>query len=224
MARKKKTKDLFSGVDQERQAIDFLRERGYGVFKVGGFTDREEIETVKRLQSIGYKVEHARDSLVKVDPRQISSTDDIVVYFYEMMRRHSRVYFSRDKLTDKNARTVDRSVVNRLVNWRVEDGDVSLHEALAESFIMIDTLFEKAPEWGVDIKGIGILSPNHNKAFLLSLLNEVRLKQDAGLRFQVDRLVAESDRMSYLSLLEKFRDEMYSVEEPTSSKRRKIKP
>lgn len=220
---KKRKPDLFSEEDQERQAIDFLRNRGYGVFKIGNIPDREEAEAVKRLRAIGYKVEHIKDALVKIDTKQISSVDDIAIYFHEMLRRHNKIYFDRNKLIDKESRAIDRSILNHLINWRVEEGEVSLQEAISEVFIMIDVLFEKATTWNITVKSIGILSILNNKPFVLSLFREARLKQDSELRFNIDRQIEKKDKDSYFDLLDRSREAMISIKGTVSKKPRKIK-
>lgn len=220
---KKKTKNIFSEEDHEKQAIEFLRSRGYGVFKIGGMSDREEAEAVKRLQAIGYKVEHINNALVKIDTNQISSVDDIAIYFHEMLRRYNRAHFDKSKLSNKESRVIDRSILNHLVNWRVENGEVSLQQAISELFIMIDILFEKAPSWGIDVRGIGILSIIRNKAFVMSLFREVRLKQDADLRFRVDRQIDNENKNSYLNLLDQSKKNMNSIKGSIPKGRRKIK-
>ena len=223
MAKRKKSQDLFDEDSKECQAKEFLRERGYGVFKIGEFENREEAELIKKLQSVGYKVEHLRDSLVKVDTKQISSVDDIVVYFHEMLRRHSKIYFDRDKLQNKDHRSVDRSIINHLINWRVEAGDVSIQEAISELFIMIDILFDKAKLWEINIKSIGILSITKNKAFVLSLFREVRLKQDQALIFQIDQQIDQQNKDSYLELLDQYKENMVNTTNILPKKYRKIK-
>lgn len=223
MAKKKKKDLLFSEKDQEKHYIEFLRKQGYGVFKVDDDTEVGEAECVNKLKSLGYLVQHIDERLVKVDLSLINSVDDIVVYFYEKLRRHKKDRDNPAKRTSQDARAVDRSVLNHLINWRVEDGKVSLEEALEEVFLLIDVMFDKAYEWKLDIRSTGILSISKNKPFVLSLLREVHLMRDAKLSFEIDRQIHQENEMQYLDLLETSKKQLQKATKRNNKKtRRKI--
>jgi hypothetical protein len=223
MTRKKRS-SLFNEEDKTQQCIKYLKEVGYGVFKAESPSTVEEEEAVKKLRAVGYRVEHIRDSVVKVDSARISSPDDIAVYFHEMMKRHSPKRHNPKRLTDKNLRLVDHSVINSFISWRVDEGS-SLVDALNDMFIMINVLFDRAKEENIDIRGMGVLSVNTNKPFVLYLLNEVKLRKDAKLQVEIDSLISREDKSMYLDLLNSAREAMDSVEDKSPTKKiiRKIK-
>jgi len=225
MARPKKpTKDagLFSGEDFEKKCISYLHENGYAIFKADDIHNIDEAECVRKLRMVGYRVEHIRDSLVKVDTEKIISADDIVLYFYEFLKRYNRSWFDPDKLSNKEHRKIDCSVVNSYLRWRVDSGDIALNDAMKELFLLIDTLFEKANEWGIEVRGIGILSINTNKSFVMSLLREANLKKDNTLEYEVEVLINEPDKVTYLNLLDKAKKEMRAATRPIKTRRKKI--
>jgi hypothetical protein len=220
MARKKVTKNklIISEEIQEKSCIDYLRERGYGIFRLENELDVEEAESVRKLQQSGYKVEHINDSLVKVDTRKITSADDIVLYFYEKLKRLGEQKIDPQKLSDPKHRLVDCSVVNTFIKWRTSSAGTSLREAIEELFIAIDILFEKKNEWKADIHSLGILSTTHNKSFVVSLLREVHLRQDQQLTYDIANLINKEDLASYPSMLS------YSKTMMSSTKTKPIKP
>lgn len=202
MARKKTVSTpLFDEERQLEHCIKVLRNAGYGVLKIDSEINIGEAERVEELKALGYKVEHYKDLLIKVDPCQITSVDDIVVYFYEKLRRAPFPFVHPEKLKDKKYRTIDRSVINTLILWRISEGRLSFKSALEEMFILIDTLFEKAEEWKLKIDRISILSINHNKSLVLDLLREVHVKQDKNLCFKVDQLIQKEDLSMYPKFL-----------------------
>jgi hypothetical protein len=219
MPRKKAV--LFSEQDQEQAYVKFLRERGWAVFKLDDLLGSlEEEECVRKLRAIGYKIEHLHESLTKVDPTKIKSTDDIVVYFHEMMRRFNKKRFNEAKIKDESKRAVDRSIVNSYVNWRLETGGVSLYSALEELFVMIDILFEKYRDQ--DIRSLGILSVTKNKPFVLMLLQEVNIKRDGQTQFEADQIIREDYETHYLERLKSAQEQMRSVTGKVTAQRKKI--
>lgn len=223
--KRKKNIDLFSDVDQEKVAIQFLKERGFVVFKPISISSADEVEAVNKLQAVGYTVEHPKDRLMKINPTKIRSVDDIAVYFHEMMKRHNPHRHNPKRLQDPNLRVVDHSVINSFVSWRVEEGG-SVFDALSDMFLMIDILFEKAKTWQIDVRGIGILSVTSNKPFVLSLLNEVKLKKDLRLEFEVAELIRKEETLNYVGTLMEVRTQMDKVGpkiKPLSGNRRKVR-
>jgi len=207
--------------------IDYLRKEGYGVFKLenDGLGVLEE-ERVAELKSLGYKIEHYKDALVKVDPNLITSEDDIVLYFYERLKRSKYPLLVPKKLRSYKDRAIERSVVNTLLQWRIREGRISLKQALEEIFIMIDILFDKADQFGVIPSSLNILSINHNKPLVFELLREVHKKQDRDMQYKVSQIIKKDDINNYFCLLEKAREEMQSSTEetkPKGNKRREVK-
>jgi hypothetical protein len=220
----KKKQTLFSPETQEKQCIEFLNKRGYGVFRVDdSISDAEEADCVRKLKTVGYKIEHIRDSIVKVDPTKIMEPDDVAVYFYEKLKRHSKIWFDPDKLRSKQNRKVDCSVVNSYVRWRINENSLSLNDIMVEMFILIDTLFEKAVEWELEIRSIGILSVNNNKPFILSLLKEVNVKKDLSMQFITDHMILNEDNKMYFQLLEEAKEEMAELQNAKRTKKKKRK-
>ena len=224
MARKiTNPKMIVSLEDQIKQCTDFLSSNGYGVFTLESCGEVDEAVSRHKLELLGYKVEHMNDALVKIDPKHISSADDIVLYFYEKLRRLDRKKVDPKKMKDKKCRLVDCSVINNFIKWRLDDSQTSLADAISELFIAIDTLFEKSQEWNLDIRGIGILSITTNKPFILSLLREVHLKQDRELSYQIETLRQQGDLCDYPTLLALSREEMkrsVSLKAPKINKRK----
>lgn len=220
MARKKSKNSLFNEGDQEKSCIQYLKSRGYAVFKAGSTTSAEEEEAVRKLKAVGYKVEHIQDALVKVDPTQIKTVDDVAVYFHKMMERHNPKRHNPKRLKDKSLRLVDHSIINYFIGWKIDEG-ASLSEAIEEMFLLIDMLFEKKESWDIDIRGMGILSVNNNKPFVMALMREVKLKKDARLTFQVEQLLQTENNQNYIGILQASRERMDQVTTKTPQKGRK---
>lgn len=216
----KKQAALFNEADQEKNCIQFLKERGYAVFKAGSVSSAEEEEAVKKLRAVGYKVEHIKDALVKLDPTKLRTVDDVAVYFHGMMKRHNPKRHNERRLKDRKLRLVDHSVINSFISWRMDEG-ASLADSIEDMILLIDVLFEKSEPWNIDVRGMGILSVNNNKPFVLSLMNEVRLKKDARLSFQVNDLLGREEAHNYVNVLMYARKRMDEVKPPTVTKKRK---
>jgi hypothetical protein len=210
MGRRKGAPAIFTESDQEKNCMDFLRSRGYAIFKADGISQVEEEEAVRKLKAVGYKVEHIRDSLIKVDPTKIRTVDDIAVYFHEMMSRYNNKRHNQNRLKDKSLRFVDHSIINAFIGWRVDEG-VCLTDAIEDMFLMIDVLFERAGPWNIDIRGMGILSVNSNKPFVLALMKEVKIKKDVRLEFEVDKLIKGENEANYMKILTECRERMDTV-------------
>jgi hypothetical protein len=203
MARKPKSnKGVISDKEQLNNCIEFIKARGYGVFQLGSEDNSGEKESVEKLRSIGYKVEHIRDATLKVEPQKINSADDIAVYFYEKLRRHDKKLLDSNKLKDKKYRLVDCSVINALIKWRMGEGLVSLTEAIEDVFIMIDVLFEKASEWKINVYGVGILSITSNKPLVVTLLREANMRRDGKLNYEITYQIHTEDSYNYINMLE----------------------
>jgi hypothetical protein len=136
--------------------------------------------------------------------------DDIAVYFHEMMSRYNNKRHNQNRLKDKSLRLVDHSIINAFIGWRIDEG-VSLTDAIEDMFLMIDALFERAGPWNIDIRGMGILSVNSNKPFVLALMKEVKIKKDTRLEFEVDQLIKRQDEENYMKVLTECRAKMDSV-------------
>lgn len=210
MGRNKKKSLIFDEAGQEKNCMDFLRERGYAIFRAETTSQVEEEEAVRKLRAVGYRVEHIRDSLVKIDPTKIRTVDDVAVYFHEMMSRCSPKRHNRNRLKTKSLRLVDHSVINSFIGWRIDEGS-SLTDAIEDMFLLIDVLFEKAGPWDIDVRGIGILSVNSNKPFVLALMKEVKLKKDARLEFEMDQLNERNIKDNYMQVLMECRSRMDAV-------------
>jgi hypothetical protein len=224
MGRKKRPSAIFTEADQEKNCMDFLRERGYAIFRAESPSQVEEEEAVRKLRAVGYRVEHIRDSLVKVDPTKIRTVDDIAVYFHEMMSRHNNKRHNKNRLKDKSLRIVDHSIINSFIGWRIDEGS-SVTDALEDMFLLVDVLFEKSGPWNIDIRGMGILSVNSNKPFVLSLMREAKLKKDVRLEFEMDQLVKRDVEANYLQVLEESKvrmDEVGPSIRPLKKTRRKL--
>jgi hypothetical protein len=221
---KKQNKSIISEDDQLQWCIDFLHAHGYGTFRVEDNIDVEEAEILRKLEMSGYKIEHIRDSLVKVDPNKIINADDIALYFYEKLRRSGSKSFDSDKLKDPKFRRVDCSIVNNFIKWRM-GSNVTIRNAIEELFVAIDMLIEKKGEWKLDIDSMGILSITTNKPFVLSLLNNVHVEQDKRIGYQVEQLLIYEDQQDYLAMLAESRRKMLEAQEFNlrRKKRRKIK-
>ena len=222
MPRKKKNPSLFNEADQEMNCIQFLRERGYAVFKAEQISSAEEEEAVKKLRAVGYKVEHINDSLVKLDPTKLRTVDDVAVYFHGMMKRHNPKRHNERRLEDKKLRLVDHSVINSFISWRIDEG-ASLADAIEDMILLIDMLFDKSEAWNIDVRGLGILSVNSNKPFVLALMNEARLKKDARLSFETDGLLKREEAQNYVNVLMHARARMDDVKPAPKPRRRKLK-
>lgn len=220
MARKKKQSGLFNEADQEKNCIQFLRDRGYAVFKAESVSSAEEQEAVKKLRAVGYKVEHMDDSLTKLDPAKLRTVDDVAMYFHGMMKRYNPKRHNERRLKDKKLRLVDHSVINSYISWRMDEG-ASLADAIEDMILLVDTLFEKSESWNIDVRGLGILSVNKNKPFVLALMNEVRLKKDARLSFEVKDLMGREEAQNYVNVLRHSRDRMAEVKPQTKIRKRK---
>ena len=221
---KKQNKSVISEEDQLQWCINFLHDHGYGTFRVEDNTEIEEAEILRKLQMSGYKIEHIRDSLVKVDPNKILTADDIALYFYERLRRAGSKSFDGDKLKDPKYRKVDCSVINNFIKWRM-GSSIPIRNAIEELFIAIDLLVEKQQEWKLTINSMGILSVTNNKPLVMSLISAVHIKQDKRIGYEVEQLLAYEEQQSYLSMLVDSRQKMLEAQEYNSGrkKRRKIK-
>jgi hypothetical protein len=78
-------------------------------------------------------------------------------------------------------------------------------------FLLIDTLFEKAGPWNIDIRGMGILSINNNKPFVLALMREVKLKKDFRLEFEIEQLLHREVEEGYVQILTESKERMDKV-------------
>jgi hypothetical protein len=221
---KKQNKPVISEEDQLQWCINFLHDHGYGTFRVEDNVEVEEAEILRKLQMSGYKIEHIRDSLVKVDPSKILSADDIALYFYERLRRSGSKNYDGDKLKNARYRKVDCSVINNFIKWRM-GSNVPIRNAIEELFIAIDLLVEKQHEWKLSINSMGILSVTNNKPFVLSLLNAVHIEQDKRIGYEVQQLLAYEEQQSYLNMLVDSRQKMIEAQEYNAGrkKRRKLK-
>ena len=220
---KKQNKTIISEEDQLQWCIQFLHDHGYGTFRLEDETEIEEAEILRKLETVGYKIEHIRDSLVKVDANKIRLADDIALYFYEQLRRAGARTFDPDKLKDSKFRRVDCSVVNNFIKWRM-GSDVPVKTAIEEIFMAIDILVSKRQEWNLEINSMGILSVTTNKPFVTSLLSKVHIEQDKRIGYEIEQLLIYEDQQTYLSMLEESRRQMLQVKPETKrKKRRKIK-
>jgi hypothetical protein len=222
MAKKQTNKSVINEEDQLQWCKDFLHERGYGTFKLEENVEIEEAEILRKLEMSGYKIEHIRDSLVKVDPNKILTADDIALYFYEKLRRSGSKSFDSDKLKDPKFRKVDCSIINNFIKWRM-GSSVPIRNAIEELFVAIDILMDKKDEWKLDINSIGILSVTTNKPFVLSLLNNVHIEQDKRIGYQVEQLLIYEDQHSYLSMLAESKRQMLEAQEFNGRRRRRKK-
>ena len=219
---KKQHKTVISEEDQLQWCINFLHEHGYGTFKLEENIETEEAEILRKLEMSGYKIEHIRDSLVKVDPNKILVADDIALYFYERLRRAGSKMFDSDKLKDPKNRRVDCSVINNFIKWRM-GSNVPIKNAIEELFIAIDLLIDNREEWKLDINSLGILSITTNKPFVLALLNSVHIEQDKRIGYQVQELLAYEDQQNYLALLMDSRQKMLEAQNTSTVQRRRQK-
>lgn len=210
MARRKKTASIFSETDQEKNCMDFLRERGYAIFKADSLSQVEEEEAVRKLCAVGYKVEHIKDSLIKIDATKIRTVDDVAIYFHEMMSRFNPKRHNRNRLRSKNLRLVDHSVINSFIGWRIDEG-ACLTDAIEDLFLLIDVLFEKAAPWELDIRGLGILSIHNNKPLVMALMKEAKLKKDDRLDFEIEQLKQRQADEGYMQVLVESRERMDAV-------------
>jgi hypothetical protein len=218
----KQNKGVITEKEQLKSCIDYLKSNGYGIFKAG--EDFEEKESVEKLKAIGYKVEHIRDATLKIEPHKINSADDIVVYFYEKLKRHNKKLLDPDKLKDKKYRLVDCSVINSLIKWRMGEGLVSLTEAIEDVFIMVDVLYEKATEWKINVYGVGILSVTGNKPLIMTLLREANLRRDSKLNYEITYEISTSNSYNYINLLEEAKQRIKDTEvKKTPREKRKIR-
>lgn len=197
---KKSNVSLFDDETKIQQCIKYLNDCGYGVFKADSVDSVAEEEAVRKLKLIGYKVESPQNALIKVDVEKVTTVDDIAIYFHHMMKRRNPKRHIAQKLKNKKHRLIDHSVINSLLSWKLDEG-ASLSEALQDLFILIDVLFDEAQKRRIDIKGIGILSINSNKAFVLALMHEVNNRKDAKLSFEVEQLIKKQDQDSYYNIL-----------------------
>jgi hypothetical protein len=210
MGRKKRAASIFSETDQEKNCMDFLRERGYAIFKADSTSQVEEEEAVRKLRAVGYRVEHIKDALIKVDPTKIRTVDDVAVYFHEMMSRFNPRRHNRNRLKNKSLRLVDHSIINSFIGWRIDEG-ASLADAIEDLFLLIDLLFEKAEPWNFDIRGLGILSIHSNRPFVMALMKEVKLKKDDRLEFEIEQLKLRQVEEGYMQVLVESRERMDAV-------------
>ena len=217
---KKQNKTIISEEDQLQWCIQFLHDRGYGTFRLEDETEIEEAEILRKLETAGYKIEHIRDSLVKVDANKIRLADDIALYFYERLRRSGARTFDTDKLKDPKFRRVDCSVVNNFIKWRMGN-EVPVKTAIEELFMSIDILIENRQEWNLEINSMGILSVTTNKPFVLSLLNKVHVEQDKRIGYEIEQLWIYEDQQQYLTMLEESKRQMLQVKPETKRKRRR---
>lgn len=219
---KKQNKSIINEEDQLQWCIQFLHERGYGTFRIEDSLEIEEAEILRKLEMSGYKIEHIRDSLVKVDTNKILTADDIALYFYEKLKRSGSKSFDSDKLKDAKFRRVDCSIINNFIKWRM-GSNVPIRGAIEELFMAIDMLIDKKEEWKLDIHSIGILSVTTNKPFVISLLNNVHVEQDKKIGYQVEQLLLYEDQQSYLTMLTESRKKMLEAQEYSSRKKRRRK-
>jgi hypothetical protein len=219
---KKQNKSVINEEDQTQWCINFLHEHGYGTFLVEDNIEIEEAEILRKLEMSGYKIEHIRDSLVKVDTNKILTADDIALYFYEKLRRSGSKSFDSDKLKDAKYRKVDCSIINNFIKWRM-GSNVPIRSAIEELFMSIDMLIDKKEEWKLDINSIGILSVTTNKPFVISLLSNVHVEQDKKIGYQIEQLLIYEDQQSYLSMLEESRRKMLEAQEYSNRRKRRKK-
>jgi hypothetical protein len=222
MKKPKKKSDLFTAEAQEKSCMDYLSRQGYAVFKLEPYSDYEETEAVEKLKLLGYHIEHARDSLVKIDPTKVNSSDDIVLYFYELLKRIDKGLVDKKKFKDKRERAVDRSVINKLLQWHIQEHQISLRDALEDIFIMIGVLFDKMYDWRLKIRSVGILSCTTNKPLILSLLREVKLMKDSDLSFEVDKILQDDVNANYIRMLDESRVALQEVTELPKVRRKKL--
>lgn len=219
---KKQNKSVINEDDQLQWCINFLHERGYGTFRIEDSLEIEEAEILRKLEMSGYKIEHIRDSLVKVDTNKILTADDVALYFYEKLKRSGSKSFDSDKLKDAKHRRVDCSIINNFIKWRM-GSNVPIRSAIEELFMSIDMLIEKKDEWKLDINSIGILSVTTNKPFVMSLLNNVHIEQDKKIGYQVEQLLVYEDQHTYLSMLEESRRKMIEAQDYNNRRKRRKK-
>jgi hypothetical protein len=218
-----KNKPVISEEVQIKSYVEYLRNHGYSVFRLEDCNDIEEAESIRKLQLSGYKIEHIKDSMVKIDANNIASADDIALYFFEKLRRLDSRRVDSYKLTDPKARRVDCSVVNSFIKWRTDDNSISLTQAIEELFMVIDVMFARATEWSLDIYSMGILSIVHNKPFVMSLLREVHVVMDQRLNYNTSCLVKSDDEDSYSTMLEMSKAQMTKIVKAKPGPKRKIK-
>jgi len=211
LAKKKFTKTLFTEDTQVQGCIDVLHENGYAVFKVDDLEKVAEEEAVRKLRAVGYKVEHVLDSVVKVDVGRITTVDDVALYFHTKMKRLNPKRHTETKLKSKRSRLVDHSVINSFISWRLSEGS-SLADALSDMFVVIDILFDTFVEKKIDIRGLGILSVNNNKPFVMSLMYEVRNRKDAQLNFDTEKLIFKMDEDSRLEVLKESKEKLNTID------------
>ena len=194
-----KTKDL-----KLEECISHLNKNGYGVFKL----DSKELESVKieemvrQLTALGYKVIRLEDRLEKVDVSQIGSSDDVVKYFYELVKRNVPEFDPTLIPKTPEERLKDRSVVNSYINTRVVNNQLSQKAALEELFKIITILFEIFREHGISINGFGILSINGNRGLVNHLLSELRKREDQELNYKFDKMMNTTSKDSYNQIIE----------------------
>lgn len=219
---KKKNSSLFDDSTKIQQCITYLNEQGYGVFKAEAVEAVEEEEAVRKLRLIGYRVESPQDSLIRVDVEKITTVDDVAIYFHHMMKRRNPKRHVEQKLKNKKNRLIDHSVINSLISWRLSEGS-SLADALQDVFILIDVLFDESEKRRLDIKGMGILSINSNRAFVLALMSEVRDRKDAKLSFEVEQLIFKHDQETYQDVLNLAKAQLNTVAWCKVTSRKKLK-
>lgn len=230
MARKKKIKNgsLFnqSKEDKIAECIRCLQENGYGIFKLDGANDSEikEEEMIQQLTALGHKIVRFEEDLTKVDVRLIKSSDEIVVYFYEMLKRN---HPNLDPTTVPNsyaARKAGRSIVNSYISYRIQNAKLSYKSSLEELFQLINVLFDVAPRWGITIEGIGILSVNYNLKFIKSVLKELHRREDFDLQYKIDKKLQEKAYEDYETNIDQRIKELKALSgKPRRGRPRKIK-
>ena len=136
------------------------------------------------------------------------------------MKRHNPKRHNERRLKDKKLRLVDHSIINSFISWRMDEG-ASLADGIEDMIMLIDMLFAKSEPWNIDIRGLGILSVNKNKPFVLALMNEVRLKKDARLSFEINDLIGREEAQNYVNVLKYARSKMGEVKPVIKKTRRK---
>jgi hypothetical protein len=222
---RRKSSLLFNQSKKEKiqYCIDCLHENGYGVFKVEPDEDTKVEEMITQLQSLGHKVIRLEEDLVKVDVNKIRNSEDIVKYFYEMLKRYNTNHDPTKIPKNYEERKTDISVVNSYIQHRVVNDKMSSKSALEEFFKLIGILFDMYDYWNVNVETMGLLSINSSKGLVNALLEELKRREDIDLEFIIGELVSERNNKEYNAIVEDSIKQMSEVELKKDVKPKEIK-
>jgi len=211
---KRKSSLLFnqSKKDKIQYCIECLHQNGYGVFKLDDTDDIKIEEMILQLQSLGHKITRLEEDLVKVDVSKIRNSEDIVMYFYEMLKRNKLNHDPTKIPKNRDERKTDISIVNSYIQHRVLNNNMSSKIALEELFKLIEILFEVYEDWGINLESMGVLSVNSSKGLVNSLLQELKSREDSELEFVISELIYERNSNDYEVVIEESINELDKIQ------------